>query len=765
MVPDCFSEVAAIGMERSMWFKLTVPNVNGDGSNVIYEINTSVNDNCNFVNGPVEGSADTQIVLYTAAFGCPTSLWTSNNYIACNDDIDVLPPYVAGVNVSLIPGESYYIVVDTYNGSVGEFCLDILLCGKVCDDGRCSSSENFCSCSQDCVCEILKPQYTCVLQNGQLVACGTSPVNDFIFCDSYFNNANQGSVYVGFNVGAINDCDQVKPTTTNIFYNNGLLLDENLALIPTGSTIQIGQNYFFEFTENDVNQNTEIGVIVSTELSNGKVCSNSLDINAAEILSISTVNCGSCAAGNVDLDLDNQTVSRGGNINVCTDGLENLNIFCDSNDNSNFEYRWVVYTDLNNDGTFNTAITPPLEAEVCGLLSTDFLINWFNVFDNGSSQPVPVGKYQICGVALCDDSDGTIVNICETDNCININLTDVIAIPGCTNPNACNYNEMATENDNTCLLEGATCNDDNPQTTNDIIVNCVCEGEITGTIVEGCTNACYIEYNPQANTDNGTCETIITGCTNPNAINYNVNLDVACGEDVLCVFSDGDNDTVPDYLEDVNGNGNLLDDDTDEDGLINILDPDDDGDGILTINEDANNNGDLFDDDTDGDGIPNFLDAEVDSDGDTLPDYLEDVNENGDLLDDDTDEDGLANFLDRDDDGDGIFTDQEDINNNGDLFDDDTDGDGIPNFLDVEMVSIENYETQKINVLPNPNNGIFRLEAQFIVNRQTLHIVNATGQTMNYELVAGYIKITNAQKGIYLGYIKNDNIVFKILVE
>ena len=40
--------------------------------------------------------------------------------------------------------------------------------------------------------------------------------------------------------------------------------------------------------------------------------------------------------------------------------------------------------------------------------------------------------------------------------------------------------------------------------------------------VEGCTNNTYIEFNPQANFDNGSCETLHTlGCLNPNAFNYN----------------------------------------------------------------------------------------------------------------------------------------------------------------------------------------------------------------------------------------------------
>ncbi|MFI1770837.1 hypothetical protein [Thalassobellus citreus] len=80
--------------------------------------------------------------------------------------------------------------------------------------------------------------------------------------------------------------------------------------------------------------------------------------------------------------------------------------------------------------------------------------------------------------------------------------------------------------------------------------------------------------------------------------------------------NDHDGDGVPTYLEDLNGNGELItldqlaDDDTDEDGTPDYADTDDDGDGVLTINEDLNNDGDPTNDDTDGDGTPNYLDTD-----------------------------------------------------------------------------------------------------------------------------------------------------------
>ena len=50
-------------------------------------------------------------------------------------------------------------------------------------------------------------------------------------------------------------------------------------------------------------------------------------------------------------------------------------------------------------------------------------------------------------------------------------------------------------------------------------------------------------------------------------------------------YLDTDGDGIPSYLEDLNGNGDLYDDDTDGDGFPNFLDNDDDGDGFLTLME------------------------------------------------------------------------------------------------------------------------------------------------------------------------------------
>ncbi len=76
--------------------------------------------------------------------------------------------------------------------------------------------------------------------------------------------------------------------------------------------------------------------------------------------------------------------------------------------------------------------------------------------------------------------------------------------------------------------------------------------------------------------------------------------------DEIC--TDSDFDGISDCDEDLDGDGDPANDDTDCDGTPNYLDADDDNDGNDTILEDTNGNGDWFDDDADADGVPDFLD-------------------------------------------------------------------------------------------------------------------------------------------------------------
>lgn len=74
------------------------------------------------------------------------------------------------------------------------------------------------------------------------------------------------------------------------------------------------------------------------------------------------------------------------------------------------------------------------------------------------------------------------------------------------------------------------------------------------------------------------------------------------------IEADGDGDLVSNNDEDIDGDGDVYNDDTDGDLLPDFRDIDDDGDGIITREEDIDGDGDPRNDDTDGDGIPNYLD-------------------------------------------------------------------------------------------------------------------------------------------------------------
>ncbi len=108
---------------------------------------------------------------------------------------------------------------------------------------------------------------------------------------------------------------------------------------------------------------------------------------------------------------------------------------------------------------------------------------------------------------------------------------------------------------------------------------------------------------------------------------------------ITTTLTEDDNDGIPSEFEDINGNGNLDDDDTDDDGVPNYLDDDDDGDNVKTINEFVNFDVDdnlLNALDTDMDGIPNYLDN--DDDGDGIPtrneeNILPDLNPTNDISD------------------------------------------------------------------------------------------------------------------------------------
>ena len=86
-------------------------------------------------------------------------------------------------------------------------------------------------------------------------------------------------------------------------------------------------------------------------------------------------------------------------------------------------------------------------------------------------------------------------------------------LSGCTDPAYLEYDPVATADDGSCLtfvVNGCTDSsyiEYNPEANTD-------DGSCATLVVEGCTDSSYMEYNPDANTDDGSCATlVVAGCS------------------------------------------------------------------------------------------------------------------------------------------------------------------------------------------------------------------------------------------------------------
>lgn len=218
---------------------------------------------------------------------------------------------------------------------------------------------------------------------------------------------------------------------------------------------------------------------------------------------------------------------------------------------------------------------------------------------------------------------------------------------------------------------------------------------------------------------------------NPNYQNLYANFDGVITTIVLSVIDcsiDYDNDTVNTELEDVNGDGNLANDDTDGDGIPDYLDNDDDGDLVLTEYE-----------------------------------YVFPAGRNSDESSPlDTDLDGIPDYLDNDDDGDGVLTIDEDYNGNNNPMDDDINSNGIPDYLDnqVALGLTENQLSNLIKIYPNPAENFISIanQSEWSIDKVSIYSINGSKVIeLNSVNENQKIDVSNLQSGLYLINIQTNN--------
>jgi len=97
---------------------------------------------------------------------------------------------------------------------------------------------------------------------------------------------------------------------------------------------------------------------------------------------------------------------------------------------------------------------------------------------------------------------------------------ETLIVEGCTDSNFLEYNENATEDDGTCLtpiLVG--CMDVEANNFNED-ANVACD-DCCETTIFGCTDPTAFNFNPLANEDDGSCTDEAIGCTDPDFVEYN----------------------------------------------------------------------------------------------------------------------------------------------------------------------------------------------------------------------------------------------------
>ena len=127
------------------------------------------------------------------------------------------------------------------------------------------------------------------------------------------------------------------------------------------------------------------------------------------------------------------------------------------------------------------------------------------------------------------DCDGVCINDTDQDG-----ICDELEVEGCGNDLALNYNEYATDVQNELCEFIEACTDESMYNYNDL-PNVVTNNDLCIPVVLGCMDPIFLEYNVQANQNDGSCSEIkVYGCSDEDAVNYDSSVNV---ENYTCEYA------------------------------------------------------------------------------------------------------------------------------------------------------------------------------------------------------------------------------------
>lgn len=169
--------------------------------------------------------------------------------------------------------------------------------------------------------------------------------------------------------------------------------------------------------------------------------------------------------------------------------------------------------------------------QLCDCLNPNNPSDWLENICFGCTDPFACNYNDI---AINDDEsciypDGCLdPNACNYDADAQCDDGSCLYGDGCTDPEACNFDMDAACNDNSCVFpDGCT----DPLACNYSVLNLCDDGSCI--FPDGCTDPIACNFLPSANCDDGTCDYSCLGCTDPLACNYDPDVTVDNG---LCTY-------------------------------------------------------------------------------------------------------------------------------------------------------------------------------------------------------------------------------------
>jgi len=295
-------------------------------------------------------------------------------------------------------------------------------------------------------------------------------------------------------------------------------------------------------------------------------------------------------------------------------------LICNSNNDG------LLIVDTDNDGICNAN-------EIAGCTSMTACNYNALATDNNGSCIEPIANCQVCN----SNNDGLVIIDSDSDG-----ICDANENPGCNNPSACNFDPSATGDDGSCIVAVPNCTICNINNDGLLLIDDDGDGVCNLQEVGGCTSETACNYNPLATEEDDTCIEPVLNCLICNSNNTGLDLVDADGDGICnaleisgctsstaCNFSidaTDDNGTCIEPIENCfecnSNNDGLIIIDADNDGICDAEDglgctsqtacnydaaaTDDDGSCIEPVEDcfecNTNNDG-LVIVDTDGDGI------------------------------------------------------------------------------------------------------------------------------------------------------------------